>query len=65
MLIIFTYIGIITSVSVILKKIKFIVIPIYLYCCNIPKGYSSNSSKISNYANIAEITATQYYTKMV
>ena len=31
-------IGIINSVSVILKKIKFIVIPIYLHCCNIPKG---------------------------
>ena len=27
------------SVSVILKNIKFIVIPIYLDCCNIPKGY--------------------------
>ena len=31
-------IGIIISVSVILKTIKLIVIPIYLHCCNIPKG---------------------------
>ena len=37
-------IGIIISVSVILKKIKFILTPIYLHCCNIPEGYSSNSS---------------------
>ena len=40
-------IGIITSVSVILKKIKFIVIPIYLHCCNIPKWYNSDSSNTS------------------
>ena len=58
-------IGIIISVSVILKKIKFIFIPIYLHCCNIPKGYSSNSSKISDYINIVEITVTQHYTRVV
>ena len=58
--IIFSYTGIIISVRVILKKIKFIVIPIYLHCCNIPKGYSSNSSKVIDYVNIVEITATQH-----
>ena len=63
--IIFSYIGIIISVSVILKKIKFIVIPIYLHSCNIPKGHSSNSSKISDYVNVVEITATQHYTRIV
>ena len=57
-------IGIIISVSVILKEIKFIVIPIYLHCCKISKGYSFNSSKISNYFNIVEITATQHYTRI-
>ena len=35
-------------VSVILKKIKIIFVPIYLRCHKIPKGYSSNSSKISD-----------------
>ena len=63
--IIFSYIGIIISVSVILKKIKFIVIPIYLHSCNIPKGHRSNSFKISDYVNIVKITATQYYTRIV
>ena len=58
-------IGITISVSVILKKIKFILTPIYLHCCNIPEGYSSNSSKISDYINIVEITATQHYTRVV
>ena len=58
-------IGIVTSVSVTLKKIKFIVIPIYLHCCNIPKGHSSISSKISDYVNILQITATQHYTRTV
>ena len=60
MRIIFSYIGIITSVSVTLKKIKFVVTPICLHCCNIPKGYSSNSFKISDYVNIVEITVTQH-----
>ena len=41
-------VSIIISVSVILKKLKFIVIPIYLHCCNILTGYSSNSSQISD-----------------
>ena len=54
-------IGIIISVNVILKKIELIAIPIYLDCCNIPKGYISNSSKISDDVNIVEITATQHY----
>ena len=58
-------IGITISVSFILKKIKFIVIPIYLHCGNIPEGYSSNSSKISDCVNIVEITATQRYTRIV
>ena len=44
---------------------KFIVTPIYLHCCNIPEGYSSSSSKISDYINIVEITATQKYTRIV
>ena len=57
-------IGITIFSGVILKKIKFIVIPIYLECCNIPKGYSSNSSKISDYVSIVETTATQYYTRI-
>ena len=57
-------IGITISAGVILKKIKFIVIPIYLECCNIPKGYRSNSSKISDYVSIVETTATQYYTRI-
>ena len=55
-------IGIIISVSVILKKIKFVIIPIYFHCCNIPKG---QSSKISDYVNIIEITETQRYTRIV
>ena len=53
------------SVSVILKNIKFIVIPINLHCFNIPKGYISNSSKISDYVNNVEITATQHYTRII
>ena len=58
-------IGIIISVNAILKKINFIIIPIYLHSCNIPKGHSSNSSKISDYVNIVEITASQHYTTIV
>ena len=57
--------GIIISVSVILKKIKFIVIPINLHCCNIPTGCSSNSSKISYYVNIIEIAATQHFIRII
>ena len=49
-----------TYKHLLLKKIKFIVIPIYLHCCNTPKGCSSNSSKVSDYVNIVEITATQH-----
>ena len=63
--VIFSYIGIIIFVSVILKKMIFIAIPIYLRCCNIPKGYSFNSSKISDFVNIVEITATQDYTRII
>ena len=33
-------------------------------CCKIPKEYSSNSSSISDYVNIFEITLTQHYTKL-
>ena len=63
-----------TLASVILKKICISFsykywhignIPIYLHCCNIPKGYISNSSKISDYINIVQITATQQYTRIV
>ena len=62
-------IGIIIFVSVILKKMKIIFIHIYLRCCEIPKGYSSNSSNISDYIIIpisvitsnVEITLTQHY----
>ena len=60
----FINIGIIIFVSVILKKIKIIFIPIYLRCCKIPKGYSSNSSNISDNVNIVEITSTQHYTRI-
>ena len=60
-LILFINIGIINFVSVILKKIKFIAIPIYLHCCKIPEGYSSN---ISDYVNIVEITSSQHYTRI-
>ena len=52
-------------VSVILKNIKFIVTPICLHSCNIPKGHSSSGSKISDYVNIVEIAATQNYTRIV
>ena len=55
-------IGIITSASVILKKLKFIVIPIYFHWCNIPTRYSSSTSKISDCVNIIGITVTQHYT---
>ena len=42
---------------------------IYLRCCEIPKGYSSNSSNISDYVSTpmlvitsnVEITSTQHY----
>ena len=37
---------------------------IYLHCRNIPKGYSSNSSEISDYVNIVEVTLTQHYTRI-
>ena len=57
-LFLFINIGIIIYVSVILKKIKIIFIHCYLCCCKIPKGYISNSSNISDYVNIAEITST-------
>ena len=57
--------SIIIAVSVIFKEIKFFVIHIYLHSCNIPKGYTSNSSKISDYVNIVEITATKYYTRII
>ena len=55
----------IISVSIILQKIKFIVLPIYLHSYNFRKGHSLNSSKINDYVNIVEITATQYYTRIV
>ena len=57
-------IGIIIFVSVILKKIKITVISIYLRCYKIPKGYSSNSSNISDYGNIIETALTQHYTRI-
>ena len=60
-LFLFRNIGIVIFVSVILKNIKIIVIPIHLRCCEIPKRYSSN---ISNYVNIIDITPTQHYTKL-
>ena len=46
------------------RIVKCIVIPIYLDCCNIPYGYSSNSSKISDYVNIVEFTGIQHYTRI-
>ena len=42
-----------------------IFIHIYLRCCKIPKEYGSNSSSISNYVNIFEITSTQHYTNLL
>ena len=64
--VIFIYtLGILIFVSVILKKIKIIFIPIYLRSCKIPKGYSSNSSSnISDNVNVVEITSTQHYTRI-
>ena len=59
----FINIGIIIFVSVILKK-KLMVIPIYLHCCKIPKGHSSNSSNISDYVNFVEIALTQHDTRI-
>ena len=50
---------------IILEKIKMIFIHIYLRCCKIPKEYGSNSSSISNYVNIFEITSTQHYTNLL
>ena len=41
-----------------------IFIPIYFLCCKIPKGYSSNSSNITDNVNIVEITLTQHYTRI-
>ena len=37
----------------------------YLRCCKIPKGYSSNSSNISHFVNIVEVTSTQHYIRLV
>ena len=34
-------------------------------CCKIPKGYSSNSSNVSDYVDIVEITSTQHYTRLL
>ena len=51
-------------VTVILKKIKIIFIHNYLRCCKILKRYSFNSSNISDYVHIVEITLTQHYTKL-
>ena len=63
-LFLFINVGIIILVSVILKKIEIIFIHNYLCCYKIPKGYSSNSSSISDYVNIVEITSTQQYTRL-
>ena len=60
----FINIGIIISISVVLKKIKITFIHIYLRCCKVPKRYSSNSSNISDYVNMIEITLTQHYTRL-
>ena len=57
-------IGIIIFVSVILKKIKIIFTPIQLRCCKNSQRISSNSSNISDYVNIVEITSTQHYTRI-
>ena len=47
-----------------MKIIKTIFIYNYLLCCKIPKGYSCNSSNISDYVNIVEITSTQHYIRL-
>ena len=57
-------IGIIIFVSVILKKIKIIFTPIQLRCCKNSQRFSSNSSNISDYVNIVEVTSTQHYTRI-
>ena len=63
-LFLFINIGIIIFVSVILKKIKIIFTPIQLRCCKNSQRISSNSSNISDYVNIVEITSTQHYTRI-
>ena len=63
-IIIFVNIGIIILVTVILKKIKIIFIPIYWRCCKIPKRYSSNSSNSSDYVNTVESISIQHYTRI-
>ena len=35
----------------------------FLCCCKILKGYISNSSNVSDYVNIVEVTSTQHYTR--
>ena len=59
------YWPIIIFVSVILKKIKITLIPIIHVVAKNSKGYSSNSSSISDYNNIVEITSTQHYTRII
>ena len=59
-LLLFTNVGIIIFVNVILKKIKIIFINNYLHCCKTPVGCSSSSSSISDYANIVENTSSQH-----
>ena len=54
----FINIDIVIFVSVILKKIQITFIHNHLRYCKIPKGYISNSSNISDYVNIVEITST-------
>ena len=63
-LFLFVNIVIIIFVSVILKKIKIIFTPIQLRCCKNSQRISSNSSNISDYVNIVEITSTQHYTRI-
>ena len=46
-------------VCVILKKALIIFIHNYLRCCEIPQGFISNSSNISDYVKIVEIILTQ------
>ena len=55
----FISISIMIVVCVILKKALIIFIHNYLRCCEIPQGFISNSSNISDYVKIVEIILTQ------
>ena len=57
-------IDIIIFATVIFKKIKIIFTPIQQRCFKNSQRITSNSSSISDYVNIVEITLTQHYTRI-